>query len=234
MNQFFRRFCWRRRASALVMAFLWLAASTASAEVNPGIPITNPDTVRINFVPVDNSSGGAALDGFLTTDIRLDFEGQYGGSQLIIELNSGSFYRDPRGNTDGNRPGFLDLAKYPSLAFDTAIYGGFPGGGAVDIGGGGQAEYPMNGGTSLNQAWVFLGEVIADRQDYHDIRLTMTEDASGTFKYLMIEGSAQGLGISFREGVISGGRLVPEPGSISFLIAAMIAVGLRSRSVLNS
>ena len=126
-------------AAALCLGLLWLLILPGPAArgqgLRPGLVPANPDSVTIRFEPVDNTSGGAALDGFVTTDIRLDFEDQLTGSELIIDLDTGSFYRDPVGNADGLRPGPF-FEQFPSLEFDTAIWGGFPGSGAVDLGGG--------------------------------------------------------------------------------------------------
>lgn len=60
-------------------------------------PIDEARITDIRLVPVDNSRGETALEGFLTHDIMIDFQGLLSGSQLVVELTSGSIYQHPDG-----------------------------------------------------------------------------------------------------------------------------------------
>ncbi|MEM8495749.1 MAG: hypothetical protein AAF663_10220, partial [Planctomycetota bacterium] len=72
-----------------------------------------------DFVDVDNSAGGSALDGFTTTDITVDFDSRWTGSQMLIQLTKGSIYQNDFGG-DGPPSGLFTTFQ-PALAFDTFV-----------------------------------------------------------------------------------------------------------------
>lgn len=200
----------RHQLTGLVLLGVAFAAGAApAAQLEFELPAA---TVRL--VPVDNSAGGAALEGFTTTDIVLDFpDAIYTSSQLVVELDTGSFYRHPEGDPGGGAPNRAFFEVFPALAFDTFLVGGVCCG-AVDLGAAPPLVIPSLGDTRLSASWSIIGGYIqrsdlrdspanppgvasvrADEeparyqvpQNLNDIlvaSLTLTEDAAGSFTYL--------------------------------------------------
>ncbi len=138
-------------------------------------------------VRVDNSAGGATLDGYVTNDIRLDFGGRLSGVELLTELDAGAIYQDPIGGDNAPNEGIISF--FPSLAFDTFITLGGPtsatadaapgvAGGAVGIPGGSNSA---TFGDSLIDISYFPpgGLVVMDQAGYLIARITLSEDAQG-------------------------------------------------------
>lgn len=204
------------------------------------------------LVPVDNTPGGEELRGFVTTDIDIDFLGIWTGSQLLIELDAGSFYRHPLGEPDGSTPDPTLFAQHPALVFDTSVATTLPGMGAVDLGAGIAPVLPDHGDIYLSRSWNPPGgynllrpavpdpvsaaprlrqaaavsaalSVFPDGADFFSARVTLTDDAAGRFAFLA---SANGE-LLFAEGRVVNGALVPEPTTLVFGICAA-ALGLAS------
>ena len=98
--------------SIVAVAVLFAFSASANAQVTAS-----------KSIQVDNSAGGTALDGFVTNDIQVSFNGQWTGSQLIIELTEGSIYQDGFGGTvPPNNQAFFGLV--PSAEFDTIVSSG--------------------------------------------------------------------------------------------------------------
>jgi hypothetical protein len=142
---------------------------------------------------VDNSAGGAELTNFVTTDIKIDFTGQYTGAQAWIQLTAGSIYQDPAGSV--LPPSAADVGATPSLGFDTFVAQGsdradgpwgnpLPGGGAVDLGGPPVAVFNTE---TINQAWNSI-EHPYDHSDFLFGRFTLSKDALGSAKFLASAG----------------------------------------------
>lgn len=198
--------------SALALGAGMVAATSASAQVS-----------AVNFDAVDNST---ALNGFMTTDINIDFAGEWTGSQLLLNLDSGSFYRDAVGNADGSSPNPAFFPTFPALEFDSYVVGSI-GGGAVDLGGAGTADFPANGGTALNQAWnPAPGAGIVDQNGFQTARITLSSDAQGSFTYLA---SVNGQLDRQVGGVIDGKLVVPEPTTAGLLGLAGLSLIARRR-----
>ncbi len=199
----------------------WLALAMSAAAV-PTVPITNPESVVIRFAPVDNTPGGPALDGFVTTDFRLDLgvDDIYLVSELLISLDQGGFYRDPLGTPNGRQPTPSEIAQSPSLAFDSFIANKFgaSNAGATNLGGDSAAVFPASGGILLNAQWLAGTDFVTNVDDYFDARVTLSEDAFGSFEYLV----ASSGDVSFREGVIVNGVFVPEPAAGVFVLAGAL------------
>jgi len=191
-----------------LMGVVWLVASFAQAQVTD-----------LKFVLVDNTPGGSTVaDVFHTNDLLVSFAGQYTGSQLIVELASGSIYQNSFGNIGPPSPALMPV--FPSLAFDSFVAQGnatnggsfghpAPGGGAIDMGGDPNARFDTGG---INQAWHPAGaQNIIDQVDFFLARVTLSNDATGTANVLV---SAAGVLRIERDLPIIGGVIgVPEPGA---------------------
>ncbi|WP_432798449.1 PEP-CTERM sorting domain-containing protein [Poriferisphaera sp. WC338] len=184
-------------------------ASTATATVN-----------NVSFSQVDNSS---ALSGHITNDIAIDYTGQWDGSQLILSLTSGGIYQDNAGSDTAPNAAFFGFV--PTLEFDTFITGGAlvqggitPGtaGGAVNLGGNPGATFST---SAIDIAWFPPGgsSGITNQTGFTVARITLTDDATGTFKFLASDGEIA----TWEDGVIANGVLglgvVPEPASLMLL-----------------
>jgi hypothetical protein len=135
---------------------------------------------------IDNSSGGPALEGFVTNNLVIDFNGLYTGSQILLELERGSIYQDPFGSD--NPPNADTISMSPSVAFDTFLTLGAataPGpygpanvlGGAVNL----RGERTISLETDrINAAWGPPGGAgIRDQTGFLTARSTLSDNAVG-------------------------------------------------------
>jgi hypothetical protein len=194
----------------------------------------------IEVAQIDNSSGGAALDGFVTNDVTISFDGRYTGSQLLVLLDQGSIYQDPAGGIA--TPDFATA----SVEFDTFVAQGLPTVGTIDFD---QSDGDIFGAVNLggdhpgtfnvlllNIAWhPSPPEFLEDLSDLLTARITLSDNASGTWSYLA---SAQGE-ITIEDRIIQGGVVqngallvpgaVPEPGTLGLTIASIGLLFCRMR-----
>jgi hypothetical protein len=205
---------------------------------------------NLRIEPVDNSAGGAALDGYVTTDLFIDFTGSYNGSQMLIELEQGTIYQDPLG---GNIPPAIGVADlFPSSGFDTFVALGTPTlpgpfgqpnpfGGAINLFGEATLQFDE---ARINAAWTTQGGAIFSNQaDFLSARVTLSEDARGTWSYFASSngqwtaiatdgGVRTGMTPVVYEGhgVIEAGHLrivIPEPSTVWLAIAAGLCCAAR-------
>ena len=197
---------------------------------------------QIAVFEIDNSAGGPALDGFATYDVSISFDGRYTGSQLLIQLSQGSIYQDPDG-------GDIAPATFPtpSSQFDSFIGQGWPTIGqvaeplqfAVNLGGSRPARFDT---TMANLAWHpqpptegTNGAFLEDLSDLLTVRVSLSDDATGTWAYLA---SAGGVFIIeerlIQDGVLSGSHLlppvvIPEGSSLSLIVISTLMIAFCGR-----
>ena len=233
----------RKFVSALALGAGMIAGTTASAQVTDVRivtetgPAVNPDP---DFSPTLTYYGVDYLNGLIANDILISFSGQYSGSQLILQLESGSLFRHDEGNTTSG-PGDATPAGvpvdpsaiYPSLSFDTFFGSGVPGGGAVDIDNsfGDSNSIPndtVNGPFTLTSAWNPPGGAgPSDLVDLTTARVVLSDDATGTWSFLS---SANNVISPITGGTIENGVLViPEPTTASLLGLAGLSLIARRR-----
>ncbi len=185
-------------------------------------------------------SSNVSADGTKVANVfAIDFSGQYTGSQLLVNLTSGSIINETLfGASVDTPPSAGALGFVPALAFDTYVANGAltsdgaghvnglnVGGGAVNLGGVGTPVF--NDALAISQAWnPAAGVFVLDRTNFVTAQLGLTSDANGTIRYLA--SANQQISI-FDEFEIVNGVVVPEPATAALLGLGGLAM-LRRRS----
>jgi hypothetical protein len=108
----------RTIAAAILVCGVWAPSIRALEEFEYGFRI------------VDNSSGGAVMDGYISQELWAETEIDFMSAQILLELDAGSVFQDQFAGSEftlGAPPESL-VELRPSLAFDThvSIDGGMP------------------------------------------------------------------------------------------------------------
>ena len=215
------------RHSTYFLSFALLIASNCTVEAQ---------VTEMQFERIDNS---AVLTGYVTNDLLMSLNGQYSGSELILELTEGEIYQDPLNNSSTSQrvdkalgrlpPSHLFIPLFPSIAFDTFVaygelvdHGVVPVAlvGAVDIGGAVEAKFDT---TGINLSWgPSAGHpFIQDAADVPVARITLSDDARGSFIWL----NAAGGQLTLLEGHIVNGIMgIPEPGTLFMCVLGSVLV----------
>ena len=144
---------------------------------------------------VTRLSGGGYNNGVvpntITNDLSIDFRGKYTGSQLLIELTAGSIYQNFNGGDTA--PEALLFTIDPLVEFDSfvtndsevagGLWGGFAlGGGAANFSGSRHKQFDTSG---VDVSWFpAAGSLIFDQSDFLTARITLSDDAEGTWSYM--------------------------------------------------
>ena len=191
---------------------LLLAAVCAIASVVFGAQ-AKAQMTNVSVIRVDNSS---VLTGYVTNDIRIDFDGQYTGSQLLPKLANGTSY-----DADSRfLPTPIDSIPPRTPFYATAVlgelgiggsFGAFPAGGAAGLGGDPVFVFDEK---AINQTWISAADGLHDQTDYLLARVALSEDAEGSVKYLA---SANGEISQFFSQILDGVIVVPVPTRLMLL-----------------
>jgi hypothetical protein len=175
--------------------------------------------LSLELVQTDNSSGGAALNGFITNDLLLDTEDQILSFQMRLELEQGWIFQDSFGGNTAPAEGLAELG-FLSLAFDTFVAVGAetaggpygtPGiaGGAVDFGSSPQVEFDDD---TLSITWYGTpGMPMYGFEDYLLSRISMSEDAIGDWDLSV----GMAIGAYITSGTVENGLLVQSLDDLS-------------------
>jgi hypothetical protein len=174
------------------------------------------------------------LPGYVVNDLLIDFTGQYNGSQMTVELTSGSIYQNPLGGT-GPPIAALFLAD-PTVEWDTFLSnGGATAETTIGNFGFGGSQFPCPNcfpiedrftEELIDQTWFPAHDnEIVDQTGFMVARVTLSGDATGTFQYLGGPNNVIGVAGFPPEGIVSrpirNGFIIPEPTTV-----ALLAVGL--------
>ncbi|MEM1444417.1 MAG: hypothetical protein AAGF84_00020 [Planctomycetota bacterium] len=221
-----------------VLGFVTSAAVTTSVSAQ----VTNLSVLKT--FSTDNTS--------VANVIAIDFVGQYTGSQIVLELTSGTILQDQAFGSDIDvAPGSGLAAAAGGLRFDTYLAQGdvfsdgpnasgtpILGGGAIDIHPS-DVEPIWNDPTTLNQAFYPSDdEAILNRTNFVVARIAMSTDAQGVFKFFVsindqvppVDGIIRSpIEIPIVDGWIpSPGNYPPEPGTAALFGGACLTL-LRRR-----
>ena len=176
--------------------------------------------------------------------LAIDFTGNYTGSQILLELTSGSIINETFfGGAVNTAPFSGQVAAAPDLRFDTYLAQGdllangpgavgspSLGGGAVGIRGT-EAAAVFNNATKISQAYnPAPGTFFTGGTDFVVAQIGLTSDANGTFTYFASANSSffvtgvQSVEYTIINGVI---RPVPEPALGVALLSALSLIGRR-------
>ena len=204
-----------------------------------------PRVVAADLVNIYVDNPSSTLAGYVVNDLKITFTGQVTTQELLITLTSGSIYQDAVGSD--TPPSSAPISVVPSVAFDSFVTLGSLvasattpsiAGGAVDIGGGVAKVF---GTSAANIAWFPSGgTVITGMSDWPVARLTLSDTAEGTWRFLSTTSTGNGYisaitptiagpNVSFSggsHGTIHGGAMsVPEPSSAALVLIAFILSG---------
>ena len=206
---------------------LIIGAVALSAIAAPAIA----DIERFNAHVVDNSAGGAGLDGFVTNRITIDFTGRWTAAAAQVDLSAGSvFNNSPLG---GDTPPEEELIPvFPDVAFDTFVAVGSPtadgpwGDPAIPCSGGGICLPPPPDDHVIDISWGPEPLVeVSDQTNFLIMQLTLSSDSHGTARFLALtEGSMPPFPVAeFR---IAEGVLTPIPEPTTIALAGLALAGL--------
>ena len=185
----------------------FLRVATYNDWIDSIVPSVPTGPMSMEVVSVDNA---AELTGYVTQDLVLSTPTDWLSAQLRVTLSEpGGVYQDAVGNTNPQSPNPAWLPLRPVLAFDTYVGNGVLGEsvsttGAVDLGGPLTAVFDEDG---ISIAWW--------TSDHDDIglldlaRLTLANDATGTWSFLATAQPAEGPMVML-EGYVVNGELVFE------------------------
>ena len=221
-------------AAALVASLVFVGQSVASTiSITQSLPSAGAIT------------SDATLAGNITNDLAINASPgvSIGAMQILLNLTTGSIYNTATfGSNTPPNPGLF--GPFPQVAYDSFVADGSTSdsGGTAPIilgasdklgGPGGAAVFTS---TAMDAVWgPFLGQVNAGATNYESTRVTLSPNATGTFKYradfsddtALIAGGP-GLQGNIGTGIITAGVMsivtvpIPEPATLSLLGLAIV------------
>lgn len=168
-----------------------LAACCLLAASLPADATVKSVTPRLRGYKPEVSDRLLNLNGALSLELYIDFEGQLGAQQLFIELYDGEILDHPTGSNTASPAAFLSLI--PSLQGDTYVTTGgrtnetsidtLVVGGAVNLSG--ASKELTFSPTELSVAWAPApGRRVRDQTDFLVAKISLSHDAHGAFHHV--------------------------------------------------
>ncbi len=204
----------------------WILASTTGA--NAGL-IGSPE---VTYPTVAGSPAG-----YTVYDIKINFDGQLFGQQMVVELTSGNIFQNTFGGNTAPNDALLSLPGFETLRSDSFVTIGGPTsstsqnvlvvGGSTELGKNGPLKFDT---TGVNIAWAPApGVVVNGGIDFLIARLTLSNDAKGSILFFSSSGTGA---VAVPAGTIAGGNMyfiVPEPTTSVLAGLALVGVAARRR-----
>ena len=168
--------------------------------------------ITMEIVEVDNTPGGDDLAGYVTQDIVITTHSDWLTAALIVDVGDGDIYLDEIGGMQSPNPIFFQF--FPSLEFDTYVSNGVldkpvSTGSAAIIGGPPTQQF--------DEDHISIGWTTNNTDDVGTLaltRVTLRDTAAGTWSFYA---SAHPDVVLLDSGIVQGGHLIPEPGSLCLL-----------------
>lgn len=195
-----------------------------------------PPDGEVGQLRIDHVDPGAALPNHVTNDLFIDFEGKYTGSQLHLTVTEGAVFSFPFGTPFAVPLSDLFFAfpelEYTSFAAQGALVKREPwldpalGGGAVNVGGDASPEVTS---TTISHMWFPLGDqLIVDQSDFVVARVSLSDDAAGSFSFFTSAGEAYKIFLGdIENGQMFVTAVIPEPSTaaLACIAAALCLIG---------
>ena len=155
------------------------------------------------------------LPAYVTQDLRIETNTDWLGAQLVVALDEpGKIYQHPLSDTNPVSP-VVTWPYPPELEFDTWVTNRYPGdpvslnlAGAVDLGGESMWTFDRD---AISIAWYGTGT--NDTGKFPLARVTLADDATGTWSFLATAAPAEGP-LLLASGPVVDGHMVPEPATL--------------------
>jgi hypothetical protein len=161
---------------------------TLSATFEEGAPPPPPPPAEsVHIDPADNS---AVLAGYVTQDLVFETDTDWLSAQLLVTLTSGTVYQDPFGGTTSPNPTLFNLQ--PSLEFDTYVSNGVVGEPVATVT---AEDFNPGAPVQCDEDGISLGWFTTDVDDVGSLplaRITLSDDAAGTFHFRATALSSEG------------------------------------------
>ena len=205
----------------------------------------------VTLISVDSSPETLGGVDHIVNDLKIDFTGTLTGQALLITLTSGSMFQESSIVPGDTPPTTGLIGLVPDRAFDSFVT--FDelvdptivpviAGGATDLGGGSAKTFDTSG---ADISWFAPGGTfIVSSSDFTVARITLTDDAAGTWQFVATTTTGNGYVSAVpptlagpnvdlgggANGIISGGTMsaVPEPSAgVLGAVSVIVFVGLR-------
>jgi len=178
--------------------------------------------ISASWLPVITEAATNPPPGFKTYDLVVTTSTDWLGSNLVMNLTTGSIYNDANGaGSDSPNPAFFGFV--PTLRWDSYVTNGkalgsgqaSSAGGAVDLGGSPTAAWTA---TAINKNWFTTD--LDNIGTFTVARITLSDGATGTFN---MRHDAVGTPFFTQSGQLSA---IPEPSTIALLLVGAVGAGI--------
>ena len=187
----------------------WGQGNSVALSPSPGISLEIREIY--NHVVLDT---GELFTGYVTQELVIETNTDWLGAQLVVSVDEpAKVYQDVYGSSTPQYPCPSWFGPLGGLEYDTYVGNGFP----CDI-------VPLTGAVDLggDPAWTFddsaisIGWYTTDTDDVGEFwlaRITLVDDATGTWSFLVTAAPAEGP-LLLASGPVVDGHMVPEPATL--------------------